>query len=412
MNPFVHSLSVSRSCIPSTDCSISDVTINSESVTPVGKVYSYEVAAASALTQVAVAYTIHPLATGSPASGFNVTVPAAGDPANTQTITVTAEDGTTSDTYTVSVTKAASASNVVTLDALGVTGYTLSPAFAAATTAYTITKAYGADDPGTDKVTYTKTEEAQTVGVAYDGTNHKLTVTVTAEDNTTTQDYEITINEAAAKRDLLEVMFSNGAKGAINAGSKEIRVPYIGADAPTFVSATFADWVEAGASAEMNEGKLKVIGADSNFDEYTIVPVQLDATGVALGEDITFDAVPDYIFAPYGWDSGKGVKFAKNQEQEANRRISSGNSRIYIAVPTGVATLQLTSGSAGARNVVIKVNGETSTITKTAAANSAIDLAMNPAIVITVEETPMNTAMNRSITAEKTPMAATPLSPI
>ena len=380
-NGVVDAIYVTRSCAISDDCSIKSLTINGEAITPVGKVYSYEVAAASALTQVAVAYTIHPLATGTPASGFNVTVPAAGDPANTQTITVTAEDGTHSDTYTVSVSKATAASDVVTLNELAVTGYTLDPTFDAGTLAYTITKAYGADDPAKELVTYTKTEEAQDVEVTYDGTNHKLIVTVTAEDNTTTQDYEITINEAAAKRDLLEVMFSNGAKGAINAGTKEIRVPYIGSDAPTFVSAAFADWVEAGASAEMNEGKLKVIGADSNFDEYTITPVQLDVTGVALDEDITFSAVPAYIFAPYGWDSGKGVKFAKNYEQESNRRISSGNSRIYIAVPTGVATLQLTSGSAGARNVVIKVNGETSTITKTAAANSAIDLAMNPAIV-------------------------------
>ncbi len=381
MNPFVHSLSVNRSCEASTDCSISDVTINSEAITPVGKVYSYEVPAASALTEVAVTYSIHPLATASPASGFTVAVPTAGDPANTQTITVTAEDGTHSDTYTISVSKATAASDVVTLDALAVTDYTLSPTFDPATLAYTITKGYGTADPTADKVTYTKSEEAQTVDVTYDGTNHKFVVTVKAEDNTTTQDYEITINEAEAKRDLLEVVFSNGAKGAINAGTKEIRVPYIGSDAPTFVSAAFASWVEEGASAVMDEGKLKVTGADSNYDEYTIVPVQLNVAGVALDEDITFDGVPAYIFAPYGWDSGKGVKFAKNQEQEANRRISSGNSRIYIAVPTGVAYLQLTSGSAANRNVVIKVNGVTSTVTKTAAANSAVELAMDPAIV-------------------------------
>lgn len=374
------SIALERSCVESSDCEIKSLTINGETVTANQGVYSYEVPSSVNLANVAVVYTIHHKATGSPASGFNVAVPAAGDPANTQTITVTAEDNTQA-TYTVSVTKAAAASDVVTLNELAVTGYTLAPAFDPATLAYTITKGYGTADPTADKVTYTKTEEAQGVNVVYDGTNHKFTVTVTAEDNTTTQDYVITINEAAAKRDLLEVMFSNGAKGAINAGTKEIRVPYIGADAPTFVSATFASWVEAGASAEMNEGKLKVIGADSNFDEYTILPVQLDVASVVLGADITFSEVPAYIFAPYGWDSGKGVKMAKNQEQEANRRISSGNSRMYIAVPAGVSSLQLTSGSAGNRNVVIKVNGETSSVTKTAASSAAIELAMNPAIV-------------------------------
>jgi len=376
MNPYVYSLSVNRSCEASTDCSISNVTINSEAITPVGKVYSYEVAAASALTEVAVTYSIHPLATAVPASGFTVAVPTAGDPANTQTITVTAEDGTHSDTYTISVSKATAASDVVTLDALAVTGYTLSPTFDAATLAYTITKDYGTADPTTDKVTYTKSEDAQKVEVNYDGTNHKFVVTVTAEDNTTTQDYEITINEAEAKRGLLTVPFSNGAKGAINAAGLEIRVPYIGASEPTVVLANieYQSGV-SGASASMESDKLRITGADSNYDDYTLTFVQLTPSALTLDEEVTFDAVPSYAFAPYGWESGKGVKFAKKVE-DGTPRISSGNTRVYFAIQD-CDEVQLTSGSGGARNVKIYVNGVLSSVDKTAASGSAIKLALD-----------------------------------
>lgn len=279
-NGVVDAIYVTRSCAISDDCSIKSLTINGEAITPSEKVYSYEVASVSTLTQVAVAYTTHPLATGVPASGFNVTVPAAGDPANTQTITVTAEDGTHSDTYTVSVTKATAASDVVTLDDLGVTGYTLDPAFDAATLAYTITKAYGAEDPGTDKVTYTKTEEAQNVAVAYDSENHKLTVTVTAEDNTHTQDYVITINEAEAPKSLSRVLFSNGFDAFIDNTNHTVKAYYLaGTTAPTATTITAG----AGTAGEYAEGKITVTGADASTVDYivTLEAVTPNTTTVA-----------------------------------------------------------------------------------------------------------------------------------
>ena len=55
---------------------------------------------------------------------------------NVITVEVTAEDGTTTKTYTVTVTRAAPSTDA-TLSALGLSGVTLSPAFASPTTAYT-----------------------------------------------------------------------------------------------------------------------------------------------------------------------------------------------------------------------------------------------------------------------------------
>ena len=282
MNPHVYSLAVKRSCVESTDCEMKSLTINSDEITPAEKVYSYVVAAASALTEVEVAYTIHPLASGSPASGFNVAVPAAGDPANTQTITVTAEDGTHSDTYTVSVTKAAAASNVVTLDALGVTGYTLSPAFAAATTEYSITKAYGTADPAAELVTYTKTEDAQTVEVVYSELNRNFTVTVTAEDNTTKEYYVINILQAEAPKSLSRVLFSNGFDAFIDNTNHTVKAYYLaGTSAPTATTITAG----AGTAGEYAEGKITVTGADASSVDYIVTLEAVTPNTSTVAED-------------------------------------------------------------------------------------------------------------------------------
>ncbi len=345
MNPYAYSLSVNRSCEASTDCSISNVTINSEAITPVGKVYSYEVAAASALTEVAVAYSIHPLATATPASGFKVAVPSAGDPANTQTITITAEDGTHSDTYTVSVSKATAASDVVTLDALAVTGYTLSPAFDAGTLAYTITKAYGAADPASNLVTYTKTEEAQSVNVAYDSENHKFVITVTAEDNTHTQDYEITINEAEAPKSLSRVLFSNGFDAFIDNTNHTVKAYYMaGATAPTATTITAG----AGTAGELSEGKIRVTGADDSYVDYIVTLAEVTPNTATVAE-----ADPAGEFAgneawvknglliygnAAGYDGGDGKKWyvnrrlTKGSDPEDDQRVIAGWVRSYFFV--------------------------------------------------------------------------------
>ena len=367
MNPYVYSLSVNRSCEASTDCSISNVTINSEAITPVGKVYSYEVAAASALTEVAVTYSIHPLATAVPASGFTVAVPTAGDPANTQTITVTAEDGTHSDTYTISVSKATAASDVVTLDALAVTGYTLSPTFDAATLAYTITKDYGTADPTTDKVTYTKSEDAQKVEVNYDGTNHKFVVTVTAEDNTTTQDYEITINEAEAPKSLSRVLFSNGFDAFIDNTNHTVKAYYLaGTSAPTATTITAG----AGTAGELSEGKIRVTGADDSYVDYivTLEAVTPNTTSVAeadpAGEFAGDEAWVKNGLLVYGNAAGYSAgdkwyvnrRLTKGTDPEDDQRVIAGWVRSYFFVGNAKKFIMTVGGN---RNLDYTIDGGT-----------------------------------------------------
>jgi len=358
-NPNIESITVNRSCEASDNNKIKSLTINGEAIEAVEGVYSYTVGASVNLAAAEVVYTLaHPKATATPASGFMVNVPNAGDPANTQVITVVAENGSEA-TYTVSVAKSAALSTDATLSALTVDGYTLDPAFAADVYAYTITKAYGAADPEVSVINATPNDANAKALISYaDG---MFTIEVTAEDGESTLTYSINILEAAAKKALLKAEFSNGVHGFIANGN--INVPYIaGQTEPTFVSAEFWE-AEGYPTAEMVDGKLVVTGIDGKKDEYTITYVPLTPMETSYDE-ITFTEVPSYIYSIYGWAEDKGVKFSKDVEEATNHRISEGKDRIYIALPVAKEVI-LTGGSGGARPVVITVNGVKSGVTST-----------------------------------------------
>ena len=372
-NPSVESITVTRSCEASDNNDIKSLTINGEAVEAVEGVYSYTVGASVNLAAAQVVYTLaHPKATATPASGFMVDVPNAGDPANTQVITVTAQNGDQA-TYTVSVTKSAELSKDASLKALSVDGYTLDPEFAADVYAYTITKAYGAENPAVSAVHATANDaNAQTPVVELN--ENAFTITVTAEDGVTQKVYTINILTAAAPKDLLEVSFSNGVHGFIKAG--EIKVPYIaGAEAPTYVETRFASGIE-GASAELVEGGLKVVGADADEVVYPIIYEAVPVADIQLETAITFDSTENYIYSVYGWDASKGWKIAKDVEEAANKRISEGKDRIYMALPAA-DSLYLTSGSGKDRPVMITVNGVASDVVKLAKQNEEVAIALN-----------------------------------
>ena len=138
--------------------------------------------------------------------------------ANVIKVQVTAEDATTTETYTVTVTRAAPSTDAA-LGALSLSPGTLNPVFASADTSYTASVGYPVS-----RVTLSATASDAGATIAYlDGSDDALTdadtastdsfevdlseganvikVQVTAEDATTTETYTVTVTRAAPSTD-------------------------------------------------------------------------------------------------------------------------------------------------------------------------------------------------------------------
>ena len=377
-NGFVDFISVTRSCKASNNANMARVYAQTgpdefHDFVREGDVFSIEVPMEiGGITEAPVFFVLeHPKATANETSPFNAPIPEVGAAPIEKVITVTAEDGVTTRDFTLRVARRSEASHDATLKSLAVEGFTLNPAFDPAVLEYTITKPHGSANPGTDKLVLEPNDDSAHTEKLAEGDD--LKVVVTAEDGETKLTYVIHIVEEAAKKDLLEVAFSNGAHGFITAGN--IDVPFIEGEAePTFVSATF--WEPDGEpKAEMVDGKLVVTGIDGQQAEYTITYHAITPMEYST-EEVVFDAVPSYIYSVYGFDADKGVKFAKDVEEAKNHRISEGKDRIYIALPAANKVL-LTSGTGAKRPVKILVNGEESAVAQTAASDEAIEIILS-----------------------------------
>ena len=174
---------------------------------------NYTVAEASSVTSVTVSATkSDPNATmsgsltaGPGTAGASAVIPLGGAGTTTVvSITVTAANGTTSQTYTIAVTRSALSSNN-NLSALSVSAGALTPAFAPTTLNYTVTAPTGtstttvtatvADSSATLKINGSAATSGQAFGpiVLVPGQNPAINIDVTAQNGTTTQRYTVTI---------------------------------------------------------------------------------------------------------------------------------------------------------------------------------------------------------------------------
>ena len=183
--------------------------------------------------------------------------------------------------------------------------------------------------------------------------------------------------------ELINIQFSNGAYGAISSlteGAGTITVPYLsGESAPTVNESSI---VISDNATKVVEGNTVTVTAEDGTTTgiYTITKTAftpLEVTGDIETE--TFTAVPTWVYNPYGWDSDKGVKFAKDDnESNGTRRISLGNTRQYYFI-SAAQTLSLTSGTAGGRGINVYRNGvKLATPTATESTNNSIDIALDP----------------------------------
>jgi hypothetical protein len=176
----------------SNDATLSTLTISSGTLAPAfaSGTLSYTASVANSVTSVTVTPTVtetHATVTGAGNIPLNI-----GD--NIIHIVVTAQDGTTQVTYTITVTRV---SNDATLSSLTISSGTLTPSFASGTLSYT---ASVANSVTSVTVTPTVTEAHATVtgagNINLNIGDNIISIVVTAQDGTTRVTYTITVNRA------------------------------------------------------------------------------------------------------------------------------------------------------------------------------------------------------------------------
>lgn len=199
---------------------------------------------------------------------------------NTITTVVTAQDGTTSKTYTVTVTRAPSSN--ADLSALSLSSGTLAPAFAAATTGYTANVGNA-----TTSLTITPTVASGSSSVTVNGVattsgnasgaialnvgSNTITTVVTAQDGTTTRTYTVTVTRAASTNaDLSALSLSNGTLAPVFAAATTGYTASVGsattalAVTPTVASGSSSVTVNGVATASGSASGPIALNAGSN----------------------------------------------------------------------------------------------------------------------------------------------------
>ena len=210
---------------PSDDATLNTLTVNPGTLEPAfnSSTKDYTVEVANNVTSVSVNYTTNHanarvVVTGTPG---NLSV---GD--NLVSVTVTAEDGTTLETYTVRIKRAPS--DDATLNALTANPGTLDPAFNSSTKDYAVEVA---NNVTSVSVNYTTNHTNARVAVTGTPGNlsvgdNLVTLAVTAEDGTTIETYTVTINRAPSDDASLNALTINPGtlEPAFNSSTKDYAV--------------------------------------------------------------------------------------------------------------------------------------------------------------------------------------------
>jgi gliding motility-associated-like protein len=221
-----YTVAVTRS--GSANADLSNVTLSAGTLTPVfaAGTTSYTASVTNSITSVTLTPTVSDanstvtvngtaVASGTASGAITLNVGP-----NTITTIVTAQNGTTTKTYTVTVTRVPA--SVATLSNLVLSSGTLTPVFASGTTSYTASVSNA-----TANITVTPTTTAGTATVTVNGTAvasgtasanlplvvgpNTITTVITAQDGTTTDTYTVVVTRAAsANADLANLVLSNG----------------------------------------------------------------------------------------------------------------------------------------------------------------------------------------------------------
>jgi gliding motility-associated-like protein len=347
--------------------------------------------------------------------------------ANPINVKVTAQDGTTIKTYTITVTRAASTN--ADLSALSSTAGAIAPAFASATTAYTVSVGNGTTSV-TVKPTLadaTATIEVRVNGGAYAaeasaaassalnlavGAN-PIDVKVTAQDGTTIKTYTITVTRAASTNADLSALSSTAGSltpafaaattaytASVGNGTTSVTVTPTVADATATIEVrvnggAYAAVTSAAASSALNVAvganpiDVKVTAQDgTTIKTYTITVTRAAVAFLRTDQTITFNILTPKSYGSADFDpaasASSGLNISYSSSNTAVATIILG--KIHI---TGAGSTVITANQAGsvsfnaapAATQTLKVNQ--ATLTLTADDKSKLEGSANPTLTYT-----------------------------
>jgi gliding motility-associated-like protein len=347
--------------------------------------------------------------------------------ANPIDVKVTAQDGTTIKTYTITVTRAASTN--ADLSALSSTAGAIAPAFAAATTAYTasVTNATTSVTVTPTIADATATIEVRVNGGAYAAVTsaaassalnltvgaNPIDVKVTAQDGTTIKTYTITVTRAASTNADLSALSSTA--GAIAPAFAAATTAYTASVTnattsvtvtPTIADATatievrvnggaYAAVTSAAASSALNLAvganpiDVKVTAQDgTTIKTYTITVTRVAGAILQTDQIISFNILAPKSYGAADFDpaasASSGLTISYSSSNPAVATIISG--KIHI---TGAGSTLITASQGGsvlynaAPTVTQAFNVDKSTLTITADDKSRLERSDNPTLTYT-----------------------------
>jgi formylmethanofuran dehydrogenase subunit D len=348
---------------------------------------------------------------GATTSGSAVSVPLAVG-VNPVTIVVTAQDGTTQNTYTVTVTRASPSSNAG-LSALTVSQGTLTPSFDVATLTYTVSVPYAtggiavtptvADSTATMTVNGAAAASGSAVPVSLVVGGNSVTVVVTAQDGTTQKSYVITITRApSSNADLGSLTLSTGTLTPVFAPATLSYTAGVGNSVtsltvtPTVADATATMTVNGAAAVS---GSAVPVSLNVGANTVTIVVTAQDGT-TQLSYVITITRAPSSNADLDSLTLSTGTLTPVFAPATLSYTASAGNSVTSLAVKPTVADATATitvngapAASGFAAPVSLNVGANTVTIVVTAQ-----DGTTQKSYVITITRAPSSNADLGSLT--------------
>ena len=295
---------------------------------------------------------------------------------NTISVVVTAQDGTTTKTYTVTVTRAPS--NNDNLTSLKISKGIFSPAFASATTSYT-------DAVGNTitSVTVTPTTSDPTATVKVNGTaitsgtasgainlnvgSNTINVVVAAQDGITTKTYKITVTRAPSTNDNLSSL--KMSKGIFSPTFASGTTAYTDAVGNTITSVTVTPaTTDATATVKVN-GNTVISGTASSSINLAVGTNKITVTVVAQDGKTTKNYVITVTRAGNSNDNLTSLKMSKGTFSPT---FASATTSYTDAVGNTITSVTVTP-TASDPDAAIQVNGAT---VASGTASGAINLAV------------------------------------